>query len=77
MRHVPIAPYFGLADGTYQHRFRPIGGLNIGLTEQLTALVIYDGAHVHPMLNFSYGRHGFSFLLVRGKVPGVSYSIVF
>jgi hypothetical protein len=74
---LPIAPYFGIAYGTYQDRLRYIGGLNIGFTEQLGALVIFDGVHVHPLLNFSYNRHVFSFLLVRGKEPGLSYSISF
>jgi hypothetical protein len=30
-----------------------VGGLNVGFTENLTALVIFDGVHVHPLLNFS------------------------
>ena len=74
---LPIAPYGGVVYGTYQDRFRPIGGLNIGFTEQLTSLVIFDGVHVHPLLNYSYKQHAFSFILVRGKHPGVSYSIAF
>ncbi len=75
--HLPIAPYFGFAYGTYEDRFRPIGGLNVGFTEQFTALVIFDGVHVHEMLNFSYKRHGFSLLLVRGHQLGLSYNITF
>ena len=74
---LPIAPYFGVAYGTYQDRLRYIGGLNIGFTEQFGALVIFDGVHVHPMLNYSYGLHTFSFLMVRGKEPGFSYSLSF
>jgi hypothetical protein len=74
---LPIAPYFGVAYGTYQDRLRYIGGLNIGFTEQAGALVIFDGVHVHPLLNFSYRQHVFSFILVRGKEPGLSYSISF
>jgi hypothetical protein len=74
---LPIAPYFGFAYGTYQDRLRPIGGLNIGLTERWGALVIFDGVRLHPMLNFSQGRHVFSLILVHGQDPGVSYSISF
>ena len=74
---LPIAPYFGFAYGTYEDRFRPIGGLNIGFTEQWGALTIFDGVHLHPMLNFSRGRHVLSLILVRGYDPGVSYSISF
>jgi hypothetical protein len=74
---LPIAPYAGVAYGTYEDRARLIGGLNIGFTEQLTALVIFDGVHVHPLLSFSYDRHVLSFILVRGRDPGMSYSISF
>jgi hypothetical protein len=74
---LPIAPYVGAAYGTYEHRWRAIGGVNIGFTERITALVVFDGVHVHPLLNYSRGRHVFSFLLVRGRDPGVSYSISF
>jgi len=74
---LPIAPYGGVSYGTYESKLRPIGGMNIGFTEQLTALVIFDGVHVHEMLSYSYSRHVFSFVLVRGKNPGVSYSISF
>ncbi len=74
---LPIAPYFGVAHGTYESRTRPIGGLSAGFTEWLNALVIFDGVHVHPTLNVARGRHVFSVLLVRGKHVGTSYSIVF
>jgi hypothetical protein len=74
---LPIAPYVGAAYGTYEDRLRAIGGLNIGFTERFTALVIFDGVHVHPLLNYSHDRHGFSFLLVRGRDPGISYSVSF
>jgi hypothetical protein len=74
---LPIAPYVGVAYGTYQHRFRPIGGLNIGFTESFSALAIFDGVHVHPVLNYSRGRHTVSLIMVRGRNPGASYSISF
>ena len=74
---LPIAPYFGVAYGTYQDRLRYIGGVSIGFTEEFGALVIFDGVHVHPLLNFSYKRNVFSFLLVRGREPGLSYSVSF
>ena len=74
---LPIAPYIGFAYGTYEDRLRPIGGLNVGFTEQWTALGIFDGVHVHPMLSFSKGRHVISLILVRGRDPGLSYSISF
>ncbi len=75
--HLPIAPYGGVAYGTYEGRARAIGGLSVGFAEWLTGLAVFDGVHVHPLLNFYYKRQVFTFLLVRGRDPGVSYSIVF
>ena len=74
---LPIAPYFGMAYGTYQDRLRFIGGLNVGFTENLNAMLIFDGVNVHPLINFSFGRHVFTFLLMRGRQPGLSYSVSF
>lgn len=74
---LPIAPYVGAAYGTYEDRWRAIGGVSVGFTERANALVIFDGVHVHPTLNYSWRRHVFTFLLVRARHPGVSYSISF
>jgi len=74
---LPIAPYAGLAYGTYEDRLRVIGGLNIGFTESFSALVVYDGVNYHPLLNYAWRRHTFSFLLVDRRDPGLSYSVTF
>ena len=74
---LPIAPYVGVSYGTYEHRWLPIAGLNVYLIKNLSSVVIYDGVRVHPMLNYSYGRHSFSFLLAFANKPGFSYSISF
>jgi hypothetical protein len=75
---LPIAPYFGVVYGTYEDRFRPIGGLNITLTEKLSMLVQFDGVKVHPTLTYSFNnRHSLTFLMIRGTKPGVTYSFSF
>ena len=74
---LPIAPYVGAAYGTYEDRWRAIGGVNIGFTEQFTSLIIFDGVHVHPVVSYAHERHVFSLLLVKGRQPGVSYSVTF
>ncbi|HWN99464.1 MAG TPA: hypothetical protein VNS63_09365 [Blastocatellia bacterium] len=74
---LPVAPYVGVAYGTYEDRFRAIGGLNVYFTEHFSGLVIFDGVHVHQTFTYSYKRHAFSILMVRGKDPGASYSISF
>ena len=74
---LPIAPYVGVAYGTYEDRLRPIGGLNVTFTDQISSLVIFDGVKVSPTLSYAYRRHIFSFVLAQGNKPGVSYSISF
>lgn len=74
---LPIAPYAGVAYGTYDDEPVGIGGLNVGFTERLQSLTIFDGDHVHPTLSYTWRRHVFTFLLIRGHHPGISYSIGF
>jgi hypothetical protein len=74
---LPIAPYAGVAYGTYEHRWRPLAGLNVYFTRKFSSLVIYDGVRVHPMLSYTHGRHNFSFVLAFANKPGFSYSISF
>lgn len=74
---LPIAPYVGVVYGTHEHRWRPIGGLHVSFSTKLDSLVIFDGVHVHPTLNLSHKRHVFSLLMVRGRDPGVSYTVSF
>ncbi len=75
--HLPIAPYAGITYGTYEDRFRPVGGLLLRFHPNFYSLITFDGVHVHPVVTYNYGMHAFSFLLYKGKEPGVSYSILF
>jgi hypothetical protein len=74
---LPIAPYAGVAYSGHDDRFLPVAGLTVNWTNSLSSLVIFDGVKVHPTINYSVGRHAFTFLLAQGKNPGVSYSISF
>jgi hypothetical protein len=74
---LPIAPYVGVAYGTYEHRWRPLAGLNVNFTRSLSSTFIFDGVRIHPMLNYTHGRHSFSFVLAFANKPGLSYSISF
>jgi hypothetical protein len=74
---LPIAPYVGAAYGTFDDRLRPIGGLSIGLNKHFSILATYNGVNVHPLLIFSHGRHALSLIMVKGRDPGMSYSITF
>jgi hypothetical protein len=74
---VPVAPYIGVAYGTYEHRARIIGGMNIILSDRWSSTILFDGLRIHPLLNYTYGRHQFGMILERGRNPGASYSISF
>ena len=74
---LPVAPYIGIAYGTFDDRTRAIGGLNINFSERWSSTILFDGVRVHPLLNYTYKRHQFGFILERGRNPGGSYSISF
>jgi hypothetical protein len=74
---LPIAPYVGVAYGTFENRARIIGGLNIYFTNRFSSTILFDGVKIHPLVNYSYKRHQFGFMLVEGKKPGLTYSVSF
>jgi hypothetical protein len=73
---LPVAPYVGVAYGTYEGRARVIGGLYMTF-DRWSSTILFDGVRVHPLLNYTYGRHQFGVMLERGRNPGASYSISF
>jgi len=74
---LPVAPYVGVAYGTYEDRARIIGGLNITLSDRWSSTILFDGVRIHPLLNYTFGRHQLGVILERGRNPGISYSISF
>jgi hypothetical protein len=74
---LPIAPYVGASFGTFDHRLRPIGGLTVFLNEKFSIVATYNGVNVHPLLNFTHKRHTLSLVMVKGRDPGMSYSVTF
>ena len=74
---LPVAPYVGVAYGTFEDRARIIGGLNLSLTERWSSTILFDGVRVHPTANYTYGRHQIGVIFERGRHPGASYSVSF
>ena len=75
---LPIAPYFGMVYGTYEHRLRAIGGMSIRLRKNLTSLIQFDGVKVHPTVTYTFSdAHSLTFLMIRGTKPGISYTFSF
>ena len=74
---LPIAPYVGVAYGTFEDRARIIGGLNINFNERWSSTILFDGVRVHPTVNYIRGRHQFGIIFERGRNPGANYSISF
>ena len=74
---LPISPYIGLTYGTYEDRFRVIGGLNIDFGRGFGSTVLFDGVKVHPTFNYNYKQHQFGVIFVEGKNFGANYSISF
>ena len=74
---IPIAPYAGATYGTYDDKFRAIGGANIQWMPKASSLIIFDGVDIHPTFSWTEGRHVLTFLLVDMEHPGVSYSYSF
>lgn len=75
---LPIAPYGGVVYSSYDNKYRPIAGLNIRFHDRVTSLVQFDGVKVHPSLTYTFNdTHALTFLMIRGKDPGMTYTFSF
>ena len=74
---LPIAPYFGVAYGTYENKLRPIGGLNVNFGKGFSSTILYDGVKIHPTFNYTFKQHQFGVIFAQGKNFGANYSISF
>jgi len=74
---LPIAPYIGVAYGTFENRVRVIGGLNISFSKGFSSTVLFDGVKIHPTFNYSYKQQQFGVIFAQGKNIGANYSISF
>ena len=74
---LPIAPYIGVAYGTFENRVRVIGGLNISFSKGFSSTVLFDGVKIHPTFNYSYKQQQFGVIFAQGRNIGANYSISF
>ncbi|HSN55217.1 MAG TPA: hypothetical protein VLT32_11110 [Candidatus Sulfomarinibacteraceae bacterium] len=73
-----VAPYVGVAHGTYEDEPRPIGGLRARLGSGVAIQVIYDGVNLHPSVEVNLPREQtLSFTWVETEMFGVAYSVAF
>jgi hypothetical protein len=74
----PIAPYAGVAWGTYEDELRAIAGARARLGRGFSSTVIFDGEEVHPTLEYRFlERHVVTLLWVATETTGLAYSIAF
>ncbi len=48
---LPVAPYAGVAYGTFEDELNPIGGGSVYWTGRVSTTHLYDGKNVHHLLN--------------------------
>lgn len=73
-----VAPYVGVAHGTYESRTRAIGGLNVDFGGGVSLMGLFDGVHGHAVASVQRGKHGVSMVFVRyTKRVGFAYNVAF
>ena len=72
-----LAPYIGVAYGTFDDELRGIGGIRWRLPRDFTVGGIYDGDELHLVGEYRFRKHVFSVLWIALEKLGVAYSIAF
>ncbi len=73
---LPIAPYAGIAFGTYDDEWVPIGGLVIRWADRVSTTSLYDGENLHHIANYDFDRSSVGLIVAEQDddyYVGVSY----
>lgn len=76
---LPVAPYLAVQYSEFDRGVNFPAGAAIRLGQQWTLMPVYDGVALHPMLSYRWrdGRYSLTGLLVRGKDPGITFTVGF
>ncbi len=74
---LPIAPYVGASYSEFESRIIYPFGLNIGIGERTTVLLMNDGVHPHASLTRGFNRFSLTLLAVRLKDFGFTIGTSF
>jgi hypothetical protein len=74
---VPVAPYAGISWSTAEDRFLFPFGVNVRVTESVSAMVINDGVHTHLSGTYSWRRYSLTLLAVERRDIGVTIGLAF
>ena len=75
----PVAPYVGVAYGTFEDEIKAIAGLYVRLPRTgFASTMIHDGKSFHPTVEYRFlQRHVVSVLWVDTHDVGLAYSVAF
>jgi hypothetical protein len=74
---VPASVFLSPTWSDFDDRVRLHAGASIRLGRGWAFLPTYDGHAFHPMLSYQWNRYTLTGILVRGRDPGVAFSIGF
>jgi hypothetical protein len=74
---VPVAPYAGISWSTAEDRFLFPFGVNVRVTDRVSAMVINDGVHTHLSGTYSWRRYSLTLLAVERRDIGVTIGLAF
>ena len=69
---LPVAPYAGVSYGTYDDELAAVGGLNVRLNKNLSAMAIFDGHEIHPTLSWAQDNWSIGLILAFGEKLGMN-----
>lgn len=73
----PVAPYVGVAYGTFENDLSAIGGIRVRLPRRFAVVATWDGENLNSAAEYGFRQHVFSVLLVDTEDLGLAYSIAF
>lgn len=74
---LPVSPYIGLLYSEFDERFRFPMGASIRLGKGFSLNPAFDGHAFHLLGSYSWDRYTVTGILVRGRDPGIAFTVGF
>lgn len=72
-----VAPYVGASYSGYENRMIYPFGVNVSVTDGVSAMLMNDGVHTHLSATYAHRKASLTLLLVERKNVGVTLGVTF
>lgn len=69
--------YVGASWSEFEQKILIPAGASVRMSDNWSALFLYDGVNFHPTVSYAWERYSVTFLMVQSRNPGIAFTVGF